>query len=118
MRTIRLQPLWIRSGKAEKREETAVLILTDQAATVIEGILSESQTGPESGLRISGANEGNGEASLEFALAETANDGDEIVREGGATVYLDEIAAAVLDDKTLDVETHDDHFHFSLGEQT
>jgi len=33
-------------------------------------------------------------------------------------VYLDEIAAAVLDDKTLDVETHDDHFHFSLGEQT
>ena len=94
-----------------------MLILTEQAATVIEDILGESQAGPEGGLRISGATDGNGEASLEFVLTEAPTDGDAIVRERGATVYLDETAAAVLDDKTLDVESHDDHFHFSLGEQ-
>ena len=44
-------------------------------------------------------------------------DGDVVVSEGGATVFLDETAAAVLDDKTLDVESHGDHFHFSLDEQ-
>ena len=94
-----------------------MLNLTEQAATVIEDILDESQAGPEGGLRISGATDGNGEASLEFVLTEAPTDGDAIVREGRATVYLDETAAAVLDDKTLDVESHDDHFHFSLGEQ-
>ena len=94
-----------------------MLTLTDQAANVIEGILSESQAGSEGGLRISGTNEGNGEASLEFTLANSPTDGDEVVREGGATIFLDELAATVLDDKTLDVEAHDDHFHFSLGQQ-
>ena len=94
-----------------------MLILTDQAATVIQGILTESQAGPEGGLRISGSTEGNGEASLEFSLADAPIDGDEVVREGGATIFLDGVAATVLDDKTLDVEAHDDHYHFSLGEQ-
>jgi hypothetical protein len=39
------------------------------------------------------------------------------VSEGGATVFLDETAAAVLADKTLDVHAHGNHFHFSLEEQ-
>ena len=37
--------------------------------------------------------------------------------EDGAKVFLDEAAAAVLADKTLDVHAHGDHFHFSLEEQ-
>lgn len=95
-----------------------MLTLTGQAATVIEGILSESNAGPEGGLRITGTAEEDGKASLEFALAEAPFDGDDVVREGGATVFLDELASAVLDDKTLDVQEHDDHVHFSLGEQS
>lgn len=91
-----------------------MLTLTDQAANVIEDILSDSQAGPDGGLRISGAGAGNGDATLEFALAESPADGDEVVREGGATVYLDEVAAAALDERTLDAEAHDDHVHFSL----
>ena len=27
------------------------------------------------------------------------------------------LASAALEDKTLDVEAHDDHYHFSLGDQ-
>lgn len=94
-----------------------MLALTDQAANVIEGILEESQAGPEAGLRISGTTDGDGSASLEFAVADEPSSGDAVVAEGGAKVFLDGVAAMVLDDKTLDVEEHDDHFHFSLSEQ-
>ena len=91
-----------------------MLALTAQAATVIEGILDDSDAGPDGGLRISGSTDGNGGAELDFALTDAPAEGDEVVRDGGATVFLDEVAAAVLDDKTLDVEAHEDHFHFSL----
>ena len=91
--------------------------MTDRAAEVIEDILHESRAGPDGGVRISGSAEPSGEASLEFALAEAPIEGDEVVRERGAVLYLDEVAATVLDDKTLDVEAHGDHFHFSLEEQ-
>lgn len=94
-----------------------MLTMTDRAASVIEDILHESQAGPDGGVRISGTAEPTGEASLEFALADAPVDGDEVVREGGAVLYLDEVASTVLDDKTLDVEAHGDHFHFSLEEQ-
>jgi iron-sulfur cluster assembly protein len=94
-----------------------MLAMTDQAVEVIRGIVEDSDIGPGGGLRISGTTEGNGESALEFELAEQAQDGDEVLREGGAVVFLDETAAAVLADKTLDVHAHGDHFHFSLEEQ-
>ncbi len=94
-----------------------MLVLTDQAATAIREIVDGAETGPGSGLRISGAQSQNGDAALEFSVSEGPLEGDEVVEEGGATVFLDEIAAVVLADKTLDIEEHDDHFHFSLGEQ-
>jgi Fe-S cluster assembly iron-binding protein IscA len=94
-----------------------MLAMTDDAIEAIRGIVEESELGPEAGLRISGANEGNGDTALDFEVAEAAVSGDEVVSEGGATVFLDETAAAVLADKRLDVHAHGDHFHFSLEEQ-
>jgi iron-sulfur cluster assembly protein len=94
-----------------------MLILTDQAATLIKGILDESEAGPDAGLRISGTAAGDGSASLEFALARSPIEGDAVVSDNGATVFLDGVAATVLSDKTLDAEAHDDHLHFSLAEQ-
>jgi iron-sulfur cluster assembly protein len=94
-----------------------VLVLTEAAVDAIRGICEESEIGPDGGLRISGSGSGNGDTELEFELAETAREGDQVVRESGAIVFLDESAAAVLDDKTLDVHAHGDHFHFSLEEQ-
>jgi Fe-S cluster assembly iron-binding protein IscA len=94
-----------------------MLAMTEQAIAAIRGIVEESELGPAAGLRISGANEGNGDTALDFEVAEAALTGDEVVSEGGATVFLDETAAAVLADKTLDVHAHGDHFHFSLEEQ-
>ena len=94
-----------------------MLALTDQAREVIKEIVEEGAVAPGGGLRITAASEGNGDTALEFELADAPAEGDEIVAEDGATVFLDEVAASVLADMTLDVEAHGDHFHFSLGEQ-
>ena len=91
-----------------------MLVLTEQAKQVIKGIVEE--IGPDGGLRITTAGT-NGDTALEFDLAPAPGPGDAIVEEDGAKVFLDPVAAEVLADKTLDVEEHGDHFHFSLGEQ-
>jgi Fe-S cluster assembly iron-binding protein IscA len=93
-----------------------MLALTDQAREVIKGIVEEGELGPAGGLRITAANESNGDTALEFELAKSPLDGDEVLQEDGAAVFLDPVAAEVLADKTLDVEVHGDHFHFSLVE--
>ncbi len=92
-----------------------MLALTDQARKVIKGIVEE--VGEGGGLRITAANENNGDTALEFELAQSPLEGDEVLHEDGAAVFLDPVAAEVLADKTLDVEEHGDHFHFSLEEQ-
>jgi iron-sulfur cluster assembly protein len=93
-----------------------MLALTDQAKKVIKGIVEE--VGPEGGLRISAAGEGNGDTALDFDLAPAPGPNDKVVEEDGAKVFLDEAAAQVLADKTLDVHEHGDHFHFSLEDQS
>jgi Fe-S cluster assembly iron-binding protein IscA len=92
-----------------------MLVLTEQAKDVIKGIVEE--VGPDGGLRIT-ASADNGGTALDFGLAPAPGPGDEVVDEDGAKIFLDEAAAAVLADKTLDVEEHGDHFHFSLAEQS
>ena len=92
------------------------MLVADRAGEgVIKGIVEE--VGPDGGLRITASGDGNGDSALEFDVAPAPGEGDEVVEEDGAKVFLDEAAAAVLADKTLDVEEHGDHFHFSLGEQ-
>jgi len=92
-----------------------MLVLTDQAKEVIKGIVEE--VGPDGGLRITATGQGNGDTALEFDIAEAPDTGDAVVDEDGAKVFLDGAAATALADKTLDVEEHGDHFHFSLAEQ-
>lgn len=94
-----------------------MLELSPQAVEVVRDMVSEGDVGPDGGLRISGVAD-NGETALDFELAEAPVEGDAVVSEDGAVLFLDEIAAAVLDDKRLDVHAHGDHFHFSIDEQT
>lgn len=93
-----------------------MLKITEQAQDAIRGIMEDGGAGPDGGLRISGTSS-NGETALDFEVVEGAIDGDEEVREGGAVLFLDGTASAVLADKTLDVHAHGDHFHFSIDEQ-
>ena len=93
-----------------------MLELSTQAVEVIRDIVTEGGVGPDGGLRISGVAD-NGETALDFELAEAPVEGDAVVREDGAVIFLDETAAAVLGDKRLDVHAHGDHFHFSIDER-
>ena len=93
-----------------------MLKITTQAQEAIRGICEDGGAGPDGGLRISGTGS-NGETALDFEVVSEAPHGDDVVREGGAVLYLDETAAAVLDDKVLDVHAHGDHFHFSIDDQ-
>jgi iron-sulfur cluster assembly protein len=93
-----------------------MLELTEQAVEAIRGIVEDGEVGADGGLRITGVHEDDGDTALEFELASAPTGGDEVVRAGGAVVFLDETAAAVLADKTLDVHAHGDHFHFSIEE--
>jgi iron-sulfur cluster assembly protein len=94
-----------------------MLTMTEHAAETIRGIVEDSDVGPDGGLRISASNDGNGETALAFDVAAGPEEGDETVQSDGATVFLDETAAAALADKQLDVHAHGDHFHFSIDEQ-
>jgi Fe-S cluster assembly iron-binding protein IscA len=68
-------------------------------------------------LRITGQEVEQGEVEIEIDDAEGPTDGDETVEQDGVTVYLDPVAAQVLDDQVLEVEAHGDHFHFGFSDQ-
>jgi Fe-S cluster assembly iron-binding protein IscA len=93
-----------------------MLKITEQAQEAIRGICEDGGAGPDGGLRISGT-QSNGETALDFEVVEAATEGDDVVRDGGAVLFLDETASAVLDEKVLDVHAHGDHFHFSIDDQ-
>jgi Fe-S cluster assembly iron-binding protein IscA len=95
-----------------------VLALTVAAQRAVRSMLDDAKLGDGAGLRIAGEADAGGEVALEFELAEAPLEGDEVVRSGSAVLFLDEIAAEVLADQTLDVEEHGDHVHFSLDDQT
>ncbi len=93
-----------------------MLVVTQQAAEEIKSILAETEAGARAGLRIVGVGDGD-DTELEFGVAEAPADGDIVVTESGASVFLDAVAANALSDRILDVEAHGDHVHFSLDEQ-
>jgi iron-sulfur cluster assembly protein len=75
-----------------------MLILTDNASAVVKGFAD--QIPDATGLRITG---GPTDApALEVAPANDAEPGDAVLEQDGATVYLDESATLLLEDKVLD----------------
>jgi iron-sulfur cluster assembly protein len=79
-----------------------MLTLTDNAVSAIRALISQPEQPPESGLRIMG--QGEGVPPFELALADTPTDGDQVIEDNGARVFLASDAAAVLADKSLDAE--------------
>lgn len=75
-----------------------MLTLTENASTIISDIAT--QLPDTAGLRITA--EGGEQPAFGVAPAPAAEPGDQVVEQGGATVYLDDAAAAELDDKVLD----------------
>lgn len=80
-----------------------MLTLTENASTIVQTLVSqvsqasEDETTDAAGLRFSHDGQSIGVTPVQAPVA-----GDQVVEDGGATVYLEEAAAAALSDQVLD----------------
>ena len=77
-----------------------MLTLTENATAIVNEITTQPGLNEEAGLRITSAP--TPEPSFEVTAAAQGEPGDQVVEQGGATVYLDPASAELLDDKVLD----------------
>jgi Fe-S cluster assembly iron-binding protein IscA len=94
-----------------------MLTLTESAKEMVRDMVSSGDAPEGSGLRISAAHDEDGGPALSLELADEPTEGDQILDEDGTRVFLEPEAASLLDDKILDAERHDDHYHFRLDDQ-
>lgn len=94
-----------------------MLTLTDSAVSAIRGLTSQPELPMETGLRIMTQDEGA--PSFQLALADGPVAGDQVIEEGGARVFIEAAAAAVLEDKALDAQVNEQgDVAFSVSDQT
>ena len=77
-----------------------MLTLTETATTVVKSIVSKVPDKVDGGLRINSNSEDGTQLGVEVVGAPTP--GDKVLDTDGARVFLEESAAAALDDKVLD----------------
>jgi iron-sulfur cluster assembly protein len=94
-----------------------VLVLTHDAATIIRGIVDQSEAPDEAGLRIAAREVQGDEATLELSVAEQPDELDEVVEQEGVQVFLEPLAAEALSDKVLDASVDDGGVRFTLTPQ-
>jgi iron-sulfur cluster assembly protein len=93
-----------------------MLTLTENASAIVNEITHQPGLPETAGLRIT--TEDSPETSFAVSAAEQAEPGDQVVEQGGATVYLDPSAAQLLDDKVLDAAVDPNgKVEFALGLQ-
>jgi iron-sulfur cluster assembly protein len=85
-----------------------VLTLTPEAARAVVDVVVARETGPEAGLRISPGPPSTAERVWDYAVVRGPEEGDVVVTEGAARVYVDPDAAQELDDAVLDAHLDED----------
>jgi iron-sulfur cluster assembly protein len=76
-----------------------MLTLTDNAVAVIRSLTEQPQVPDGAGLRIA---TDQSAGALTLSLAPEPVEGDQVVNESGARLFLESSAAELLDDKALD----------------
>ena len=77
-----------------------MLTLTDQASIVIRALAERTDAPADAGLRI--ATPPNGDEGLVVSTAASPVQGDQVIESDGARVFLEQNAAMILEDQTLD----------------
>ena len=95
-----------------------MLTLTDSAKDAVRQMVDQQNAPEGSGVRIAASASNGAEGTLSLDLATEPSVGDTVVEDEGARVFLDEAAAAVLDDKVLDATEHDDHVHLTVYDRS
>ncbi|HEV7848479.1 MAG TPA: Fe-S cluster assembly protein HesB [Mycetocola sp.] len=94
-----------------------MLTLTENASTIVRTITTQTAGTEDSGLRISSSAADS--ADLAVAVAESPEPLDEVLEVAGARVFLEENAAAVLNDKILDAQVDEEGaVRFAIGDQS
>ena len=94
-----------------------MLTLTEAAKEMVRDMVAAGDAPEGSGLRIAAAHDDEGSPALSLELATGPTEGDQVMNEDGLRLFLEPEAASMLDDKILDAELHDDHYHFRLDDQ-
>ena len=90
-----------------------MLALTENVTEIVKQL--EQEVPAISGLRIAAEPDGQ---SLSVSPADQAAHGDQVVEQDGATVYVEEAAAQMLDAMVLDGGVDEDgNIQFALGQQ-
>jgi iron-sulfur cluster assembly protein len=96
----------------------AVLALTSDAVEAVKTIAEASAELPnESGLRIHAQPTGDGPVGFELAMVGIPDEGDQVIEEAGARVFVEPEAALYLEDKILDATVVGDRVQFSFSDQ-
>lgn len=91
-----------------------MLTLTENAAAVIRNIEGREDLPMGTGMRIAA----NPEGGLDLELRSAPEDGDQILDDGGARLFLEPDAALMLDDKALDASVDPEgSIRFAVTEQ-
>lgn len=93
-----------------------MLVLTENAQTVIRDLTTQPELPDGSGLRISPSTDGEGD--LQLSLEPEPIPGDEVIVDAGVRVFLEPGAAVLLADQTLDAQVTDAGAGFYLTAQT
>jgi iron-sulfur cluster assembly protein len=93
-----------------------MLQLSNNAATAIRNLVERPDLAEVSGLRLTGDEAGSGRLSV--TTADLPEEGDQVVEDQGARVYLEPDVAMMLDDKVLDATVDDQgRISFLIGAQ-
>ena len=94
-----------------------MLTLTDNAVSVIRTLTSQPEVPEGCGLRIAADTTGDS-AGLTLSLATAPAEGDQVMDDHGARLFLEPTAADVLNDKALDADVDEQgKVSFALAEQ-
>ena len=92
-----------------------MLVLSESASTAIRDLVDRPDRPDVSGLRIA---PGEGKSGLGVSAARMPEEGDQVVEDQGARVFLEPAVATMLDDKVLDATVDDEgRVGFVIGAQ-
>ena len=92
-----------------------MLSISPAASEAIRDLVAASDLSENAGIRIT--NRPGVPGTLDLSLVPEADEADEIVEGQGAAVFLDDEAAELLDDKTLDAQRHGEQVAFRIVER-
>ncbi len=95
-----------------------MLMLTSNAAEAVKTMAEAAPELPnDSGLRIHAEPTGERKVGFGLTLVQEPDEGDQVIEEAGARVFIEPETVVYLEDKILDATIAGDRVQFSLSQQ-